>query len=164
MRNTVLTAERLRELLEYNSETGVFRWKVNKGRKFKAGMIAGNINHGYRVIEIDGKLYGAHRLAWLHAHGRWPAREIDHINRIKDDNRIANLREATRAQNRANCGATKNNTAGVRGVFKRRFKFRAQIACAGRSYYLGDFSTVEEAWAAYLGASTILFGEFTYRG
>lgn len=98
----ILTAERLRELLTYDPETGEFRWRYTRGCRAR-GQIAGTVTClGYLTIAIDGRKYKAHRLAWLHVHGEWPYPEIDHINRIKLDNRLVNLRRATRAENNAN--------------------------------------------------------------
>jgi hypothetical protein len=94
-----LTVERLRELLTYDPETGELRWRVTRRRAAK-GSLAGTLNrNGYRNIEVEQRCYKAHRLAWLYVTGEWPKETIDHINCKRDDNRWANLRQATTAEN-----------------------------------------------------------------
>jgi hypothetical protein len=150
-----LTAERLRELLDYDPDTGVFVWK---GRR--AGRLAGRIQHqGYVEICVDQKLYQAHRLAWLYVHGRWPAEQIDHRDLDKGNNAIANLREATRAQNRANQRPTSRNLLGVKGVSKKGNRFKAVF----RGKSIGYFRTLEEAAAAHATASKAYFGEHAWQ-
>jgi hypothetical protein len=100
-----LTQARLKQLLDYDPETGVFTWRVNRGGAAKAGTRAGcPTPFYYRVIRIGGRSRREHSLAWLYVHGHWPADELDHINRVRDDNRIANLREVTHAENMQNTG------------------------------------------------------------
>lgn len=162
-----ITVERLRELLDYHPETGVFRWKVSKSQGTAAGSAAGFVEReGYRRIKVDGRKYKAHRLAWLHVHGEWPSREIDHVNRNPDDNRIDNLRLATASQNRGNSRRLSNNTSGYKGVSFRpeTGRWRARISHGGKSTCLGDFSSPEEASAAYLSAAKAFFGEFSHGG
>src|ERR1700719_1662744 len=104
--------DRLRELLSYDPETGVFRWLVRKRQNVKAGDVAGSFDGcGYCKISIDRRAYKAHRLAWLYMTGEWPPAEIDHINMNRADNRFANLRLATRHQNMANQRLYANNKA-----------------------------------------------------
>jgi len=111
-----LTYDRLKEVLFYDQNTGIFLWKYSKQSRF-VGEIAGSKNNkGYRSISIDGVLYKEHRLAWFYVYGKWPENEIDHINRIKIDNKISNLREVTKSQNRQNINVKKNNKSGCRGV------------------------------------------------
>lgn len=151
----MLTQERLKELLEYDPETGVFVWKITRRGKAKAGARAGAINNnGYEHIWIDQIAYKSHRLAWLYVNGSWPARAIDHINRIKSDNRITNLREATKAQNGWNRGKNSNNTSGYPGVswHKTVGKWSARIRIDSARKHLGYFDTPEEANAAYVRA------------
>lgn len=151
--------------LDYSAETGDFRWKARprNATAVVIGAVAGWINaHGYRVIKLGGRCYLAHRLAWFYVHGTWPADDTDHINRIRSDNRLANLRPATRSQNSANTGARAKNAAGIKGVHYRADmrKWHARIYCKGRNHPLGWFSTKEEAGAAYARAAAELFGEF----
>lgn len=115
----MLTKERLQELLIYNTVTGIFTWKVNRRGTAKAGTVAGRPNNkGYIDISIDGKRYKAHRLAWLYITGSWPENQIDHINRIRDDNRLANLRDVTQSENLRNCGVSKSTASGIKNVYK----------------------------------------------
>ena len=151
----MLTQERLKELLDYDPETGVFVWKVNRGRTAKAGTPAGNKNHdGYNRIMVDGKHYMAHRLAWFYVYGVWPANELDHINRERGDNKISNLRKASRLENMWNRARHSNNTSGYAGVSwsKLHNKWRADIQVNGKGKHLGLFNTPEEAHTAYLAA------------
>jgi hypothetical protein len=150
-----LSAERLRELLDYDPETGVFRWKaVSSKNQVRVGDVAGCVEtNGYRRIRVYGRAYQAHRLAWLHVYGRWPVGEIDHINGAKDDNRISNLREATRSENLQNQRrATRGSKTGFLGVYPSFGKFGAQIMLAGKTRHIGTFETAEQAHAAYVRA------------
>lgn len=159
----MITQDRLRELLSYDPETGVFTRIVGRpGPNARAGDIAGCDNgQGYIRIYVDGKPYKAHRLAWLYKHGEFP-QEIDHIDCDRSNNRIANLRPVTRGQNRTNCGAYKSNTSGFKGVsFNRRSqKWIAQIQKGGRKIGLGYFATPEEASARYASAVNEFHGEY----
>jgi hypothetical protein len=156
----MLTAERLRELLAYDPETGAFTWCVARGRQ-GAGSAAGADNgDGYRGIEIDRRRYQAHRLAWLYVHGAWPAEQLDHINGAKSDNRIGNLREATNAENVRNRTPKPGTLAGAKGVTWDRDGWRARVWKDGRCHCLGRFSTVDEARAAYAAAALEHHGEF----
>lgn len=159
-----LTPDRLKELLSYDAESGVFTWISSRGNYVKAGRIAGSINptHGYLGISVDGRVYRAHRLAWLYVHGRWPVDQIDHIDGDKLNNRIANLREATATQQQHNRGLSKRNKSGFKGVYWKRDvrKWHAQIRIAGRIKHLGDFTDLEDAAAAYAAEAAIHHGEF----
>lgn len=153
-----LTAERVRELFHYDPETGLFTRRVSRRAGTKAGDIAGGIKpSGYRVIWI-GANHMAHRLAWLYVHGVWPDGHIDHINQVKDDNRIANLRIATRSENMQNRRMYKNNASGFRGVYwlKKHKRWTAKIVANGKKSYLGFYLTPEEAYAAYCKAAAEL--------
>jgi hypothetical protein len=99
---------------------------------------------------IDGKQYYLHRLAWLYVHDRWPQGVTDHINRVRTDNRIANLREVTRGQNNQNSRRRKDNTSGHPGVtwFKRTAQWRAYIQAGGKVHSLGYFTDLDAAVAA----------------
>lgn len=155
----MINQERLKELLHYDPETGMFIWCVKPSRRVKSGAAAGGIDSKrYRVIRIDGVYYKAHRLAWLYVHGRFPIRDIDHINGVRDDNRIANLREATRAENGQNRKKNINNTSGFHGVSwdSANRKWRASIQVNSRPKRLGLFDAPESAHAAYLAAKAEL--------
>jgi HNH endonuclease len=115
---STLTAERLKALLHYDPETGEFRWRVQAGARRKIGEIGGAVDRwGYRVIGICGRLYRGHLLAWLFEKGEWPVGELNHINTIKADNRIANLRLATRTQNNGNRYKYRSNQSGFKSVY-----------------------------------------------
>ncbi|MCI0598744.1 MAG: HNH endonuclease [Beijerinckiaceae bacterium] len=158
----MITTERLREVLAYDPDTGVFTWRVARGRQ-SAGPEAGSLDgRGYRQIRIDGRRYQAHRLAWLYMAGAWPKDEIDHVNMDCADNRFENLREATRSQNQANIRAQSNNTSGFKGVcwHKRDRRWEAKIMVCGRKKHLGYFDTPKAAHAAYVAAAKLHFKEF----
>lgn len=155
-----LTQSRLKELLEYSGNDGHFRWRARRGN-VAAGSIAGcKHGAGYLKIGIDGRLYLAHRLAWLFVYGRWPEDQIDHINGNKSDNRITNLREASTAENHQNMPTPSNNRSGHIGVHWDRFtgRWMAQIRVAGKTKTLGRFDTVAEAAGAYRQAKAKLHG------
>lgn len=149
-----LTAQRLRELLSYDPETGKLTRLTSNGRGQNIGDEAGSKHHsGYREVMVDGKNYRAHRVCWLHYYGVWPAHDIDHINGVKDDNRISNMRDAPEVMNMQNeVRARKNNASGLMGVHwrKERNCWVAQVRVNGRAVRVGSFKTPEEAHAAYL--------------
>lgn len=150
----MLTQERLKELLDYDPDTGVFVWRVSRGGINKDTQAGSKLSNGYIYISISKRRYYTHRLAWLYVHGCWPTNQIDHINRVRDDNRICNLREATPSENQWNGGKYKNNTSGLLGVqcIKSSGKWKAQITIHGIVKNLGHFNTPEEANAAYVRA------------
>ena len=152
--NGALTADRVREVLAYDPETGQFTWRVRTGPRGVVGARAGTTDlRGYRRIDIDGCTYWAHRLAWLHVHGTWPEVEIDHINGDRADNRIVNLRSVPRGVNQQNLRrAHKNNRSGLLGVSKWRNRWGARIKVDGVQTWLGVFDTPQEAHEAYLAA------------
>lgn len=157
-----LTRDHLLARLQYDPDTGCFH-RLATYHDRKAGDVAGRTHRkGYIEICIDGRRYQAHRLAWLYVHGRWPANQIDHINRDRGDNRLSNLREATQSQNKANSNTYRNNTTGYKGVAAVRGKQRwwARIRVNGHLRYLGTFDTPEDAHAAYCRAASETFGEF----
>ena len=150
-----LTAERLRELLAYDASTGIFTWRKSKGAA-RAGNTAGTPHsRGYWTITIDGNGHLAHRLAWLYVHGKWPERALDHINRLRRDCRIANLREVSGSQNAQNKSQQSNNTSGYRGVtwHKQLRRWVAQITIHRKHRHIGLFDTAEAASAAYQAAA-----------
>lgn len=148
-----LTREQVAERLNYDPDTGVFLWAISPCQRMKAGDVAGGVNNeGYVNIEIKGRAYKAHRLAWLVVTGEWPRKHVDHINGRRDDNRFCNLREASRKENGQNRRLNKNNNSGHIGVYQNpNGTWRAQIK-AGTQIYLGQFDTAEEAAAAYVEA------------
>jgi hypothetical protein len=133
----------------------VFTRRVSRqGLRAKAGTIAGTRKpNGYLTIWICGANHMAHRLAWLHFYGRWPAEHLDHINRVRDDNRIANLREVTFSENNQNVGLRRTSRSGYRGVTRVKAGWWARIVINGETHPLGTYGTPEEAYAAYLAAA-----------
>lgn len=155
----MITQEKLKQLLHYNPETGVFTRKATTSSRSVAGSIAGCIDwHGYRLVFIEGARYGAHRLAWLYMTGSWPAEQVDHKNGIRSDNQWDNLREATNAQNCQNSATYKSNTSGFKGVTwdSSRGKWKAQIAVNGKQKIIGRFADKVVAHQAYLTAKSEL--------
>ena len=148
----MLTAARLKELLSYDSDTGIFTCLVSRSPA-RAGQPTGCLNPlGYTVIGVDRKLHYAHRLAWLYTHGSWPNGVIDHINGQRSDNRLANLRDVTQKDNVQNpSNRPKKNQHGATGVYKDRKNGRwlAAIFRDGKKYFLGAFESMKEAGAAY---------------
>lgn len=160
MGNDLITQQRLRELFIYDANNGLFTRRVATGRhgRHRVGSQAGTRqNRGYIVIYVDGRRYVAHRLAWLYVHGEWPSMDLDHINQIKDDNRISNLRLATRKQNMQNVSKHKHNTSGFKGIswHKPRKKWRAYIFNEYKQIHLGLFDSREAAIDARLVAEQI---------
>ena len=148
----MLTAARLRYLLDYDVVSGAFSWNVNRNG-VKPNRPAGCFCAKRNVIAIgiDGKLYLAHRLAWLWTTGNWPKAHIDHINGDSSDNRIANLRDVPQEVNMQNRRKpAKHNASGLLGVYARDGRWRAEVRIKGKSVNLGRFDTKEEAHAAYL--------------
>ena len=160
MATTSLTQERLMSLVSYDAETGVFTWRITR-RNCKTGAVAGSLLKGYVRISIDSKIYAAHRLAWLYTYGCWPSGEIDHINRVRNDNRLCNLREATRELNTQNANVRVDSPYGIRGVTKHKYsnKYRARIQANKKAMLLGLFDTPEEAAAAYAAAAAKLHAQ-----
>lgn len=158
----MLTQARLKELLHYDPETGVFTWRRNYGRVRKGTRAGYQEPCGRIQIRVDGRLYRAHRLAWLYKRGEWPRRQIDHRDGDHSNNRWKNLRSANNAQNQWNAGRSKNNSSGRKGVHRRNQtgRWRAFIGLDNRQKYLGDFDTFEEAAAARLAAEKQHHGVF----
>ena len=137
----------LKEKINYDPITGIFKWIIKPSKRIKIGSVAGNSTSRYHKIEIDNVQYLSHRLAWLYVYGYFPINNIDHINHNPFDNRIENLREATTQENNKNRSKNKNNTSGFNGVYwdKSRNKWVVLININGKSKNLGRFDTVEEA-------------------
>jgi hypothetical protein len=154
MNRSELSAERARELLNYDPATGLLTWKVGRSHKTPAGSPAGSLSkQGYVCVKVGGVLYKAHRLAWLLLTGGWPSQFLDHINGVKSDNRACNLREIGRAGNAENLHRARvDSKTGLLGVSRDGFKFRATIQASRRLHYLGAYQTPEEAHQAYLTA------------
>lgn len=137
----------LMDILSYNKDNGVFTWKIHLKNGINAGDIAGYVSAGYIRITIDGEPYMAHRLAWLYVHGEWPKGQIDHINGIKSDNRIENLRCVNHGENMKNKRMRKNNSSGFTGVYFRKDNNRwtAEISVKNKKKKLGCYENLEDA-------------------
>lgn len=154
-----LSPEYIRAILHYDPNTGVMRWKVDKGSRCKAGDIAGRMGvQGYWQITIDGRLFTRAPLAVAYMMNFWPDRIIDHINKDKADDRFINLRPATDKQSNRN--RTSKNQHGLKGITTKRNLFRARIMVDGKSIHIGYYRTKEEAHAAYLEKARELHGKF----
>lgn len=159
MQYNTVTLEHLRRILDYDRDTGIFTWKMNRGGTARQGTTAGTVDRqGYIRINISGKVYAAHRLAWLYMTGSWPQDEIDHRDLDKANNSWRNLREATHAQNQANTSST--NATGFKGVEKHGAGYRAYIRIDGGKKIIGKFKEAGEAHEAYVKAANDNFGEF----
>lgn len=155
-----LSPDRLRELIDYDPATGIFRWRIGT-RVVPAGTECGfALKDGRRVICVDNETYQAGRLAWFYVKGEWPSLEVDHRDCDPSNNRWKNLREATVSQNMANRGLQRNNTSGFKGVYPEGRKFFAQITVRREVKRLGTFDTPAQAAAAYDAAAIAHFGEF----
>lgn len=156
------TQERLKTLLHYDPETGVFTWRVRRGGRAVAGSVAGRVDEsGYIRIFIDSRSYYAQRLAFLYMTGSFPAIEAEHKNRNTSDNRWGNLREASSSQNNMNKPARSGSKTGLKGVsVTKSGRFQAEITHGGTKEYLGSFATPEGAANAYDDAARVRHGEF----
>lgn len=149
-----LTLEQVRELLDYDPNTGLLTWRKTRTGTARSGTVAGTPNlHGYVVVRIYKRHYQAHRLAWLLSTGAWPTQMIDHIDGIRTNNRISNLRDVSRTTNLENRHrAQANSRSGLLGVCQYGNSWAANIRVKGKQLYLGRFDTPEAAHAAYLSA------------
>ena len=160
----MITQSELKEILHYDPDTGIFTWIKKTSKKIIIGDEAGTKDkiNGYRNITINYTPYREHRLVWLYIHGIFPINFIDHINGIKDDNRLINLREANHSQNMANRIKRKDNDSGLKGVTWRKdvSKWKASITIDKKTLYLGYFDNKEDAHEAYKQAAIKYHGEF----
>lgn len=153
----MLTQERLKELLHYDPDTGEFTRLIKvRGRFGNVGCVVGSLRKktGYVSISIDGKLYQAHRLAWLYAYGVMPNADVDHKNRDRKDNRLSNLRLASRAQN------MHNSPCKGAWLCKATNRYASAIKVNGKRIWLGRFDSMQEACLAYEKAAKKYHGEF----
>jgi hypothetical protein len=157
-----LTQSDLREVLDYDPATGIFRWKVALSFRTRVGQIAGsNHGNGYLEIGINGESYYANRLAWLYMTGEWPKGHVDHRDLNRRNNRWDNLRDATHGQNVQNSGPRRHNASGYKGVtLLKSKKWHARIMANRKLHILGNFATKSEAVTAYNEAAKRLHGEF----
>lgn len=157
----MITQNHLKSILNYDQETGIFTWKIKKGKKV-AGSIAGKDCHGYISIGIDYHQYFAHRLAWLYVYGVMPSK-IDHVNGNKSDNRILNLRPANTSQNACNSKVRSDNSSGIKGVSwdKTYKKWYAKCCINQKQYNLGKYINKADAEKAVIEFRNKHHGEFS---
>ena len=166
MSRGTLTQDRLREILSYDPETGIFTNVANRANVRCGDLSGGMAGHSYVRISCDRRRYYAHRLAFLAMTGEFPFGEVDHINGCHTDNRWSNLRLASRAENSRNLGLNKTNSTGFKGVRvhkdnrHRNKKYQARIRIEGREKSLGYYSDIRDAHRAYLDAAKKYFGDF----
>lgn len=158
------TPEQIAQAFAYDPETGRITRLASK-RTDRIGptpeIVTGN---GYVVVYAYGRLFRAHRIAWVLMTGEWPEADVDHINRDRADNRWANLRAATRAQNLRNASVKVNSATGIKGVARKGERFLAYIRQDGKKRHLGSFGTADEARAAYMAAASSASGQFASDG
>ena len=160
-RASTLTVEWLREHMACVPETGTLMWKV-RGPGRTVGKPLGTVDSlGYVRLKVDGVVFFFHRLLWFHVHGQWPQSQLDHIDGNKQNNALANLREATPAQNSARRRVSAK-IAPSRGIFPHGPGFVARIHHAGKRHYLGYFAKMEDAKTAYEAKAKEIHGEFAH--
>lgn len=152
-----ITVDEVREVFDYDEETGELIWKIKPCKKVNIGDVAGSVNNrGYKLIGYKGKLYRAHRLIWAYVHGSFPPEQIDHIDGNPSNNRISNLRAVSSQENLKNQKLPKNNTSGITGVVwkKNASKWQARIKINWKQIYLGIFNDFFEACCARKSAES----------
>lgn len=157
----MLTQQRLKQVIHYDPDSGVFSWIVPRvGPKTRDNVAGSYAGSKYRFISVDGRRYMASHLAWLYMTGELPGFVIDHINQNKIDDRWCNLRRSDHSKNRANTGLRSSNTSGIRGVHydRKSRKWVMQIRCRDRKY-VSYHTTAENAAREYNRLSAELFGE-----
>lgn len=164
---TEIPVETLRELLSYDPATGVLCWRVARSNRVQPGVpiTKTSPSTGYVRVTVNKKVLAAHRVAWVLTTGKWPEGVVDHINGVKTDNRMINLRDVTRADNCLNrVGTQTNKQTGDLGVFfdKRRGAWYAQICRHGKTRHLGTFKSQQEAACAAVNARKAILGEVAY--
>lgn len=164
----MVTQERVKELFDYDPETGAFVWKVAHGssKRIPAGTVVKTVTvRGYIAVRFDGKLHLVHRLIWLYVYGYMPV-EVDHRNNIPTDNRLVNLRPCDRLRNAKNVKCHKDTASGIKGVYKTKNgkRWTSRIMVNGQDHVLGTFDTPEAASAAYKEAAFKYHGEFANVG
>lgn len=155
MRNVrELNLSRLKELLDYNPDTGVFRWKKSVNSKTYDGLIpARKDKDGYLMVMVDSRNYRQHRLAWFYMTGLWPEKHLDHKNGVRDDNRFSNLRECDEQNNNRNRGLSRLNTSGVSGVSFQQGKWVVRIRL--NKFIRGFFGYYDDIELAELVANSV---------
>ena len=154
---------RVKEAFDYDEVTGLLIWRIPTSNRARVGARVGNLHNGYLATQFDGRRYMVHRLVWIFVYGRAPNGFLDHVNGLRSDNRICNLREASPRQNAWNVRPHFDNQFGAKGLNfhpGRKKPWQARICKDGRTRSLGYFSEKQDAEAAYGRAAAHLFGEF----
>lgn len=144
----MITQKELRQILSYDANTGIFISKINRGKRIKINDVLGTVrSDGYISIVINSKHYKAQNLAWLYVYGKLPKNELDHKNKNKADNKIANLRDIEHKENCRNRSKRSDNKSGVTGVYfnEKRNKWLCGIRVDGKYYHLGCFKDFDDA-------------------
>lgn len=180
LKETKIPVSLMAKLLNYDPETGLFTWRersaswfassgkarppeweANRWNSRHAGKPAmTTTNSGYKIGRVDSVILMAHRVAWAIHYGSWPENDIDHIDGDRSNNRICNLRSATRSQNMMNIGVRSSSKSGLKGVSPIRGKWMATIGVNGKSEYLGVYECKFAAYEAYKKRAEELHGEF----
>lgn len=159
MKTSALTQKRLKEVVRYDRQSGLFYWRVSTG-KVSRGAVAGHTDsNGYTKLSIDGVKYFAHRLAWLYVYGQWPRQNIDHIDRRRNNNRLSNLRDVGQSMNGLNGPVRRNNSSGYTGVSydSRRQNWVAYVNRGPHKKHLGAYKTLTDAALARHAALAQIF-------
>lgn len=159
----MITQKELKEIVEYNEDTGIFTWKVDKGRAKKGDIAGSPHNNGYKQIRINKKLHLEHRLAWIYVYGKPPKNDIDHINGVRTDNSIKNLRECTRHQNLCNRTVKVKSKSGIKNVcwHKQNQTWMVKIQVKGKHIHIGCFKDIELAELVAIEARIKYHGIYT---
>jgi HNH endonuclease/AP2 domain len=166
-KHNFITAHELQQIANYNATTGLFTWKITISNRAQAGKEFGSWDmYGYKTVRINQKSYKLHRLAWLYVHGEMPKNDIDHINGIRHDNRIENLRDVTRKtnlENQTRLHTAKKYTSLIGAYFdKRKNSFYSRISVNNKNIHLGSFDTEQKAHDAYIAAKRKLHSGNTF--
>lgn len=158
-----MNIDELKQAFIYEAETGLIKRAADAGKRWRKGQVAGCVNgNGYLDIKFHGRSIQAHRLAWALHFGEQPPECLDHINRDKLDNRITNLRPATKSQNGANRAVQRNNTHGIKGCYwvNKTASWRVQCRVNKKLHNVGYFKDLSDARAAYTAFAKAKFGSF----
>jgi hypothetical protein len=158
-----ITLSEISESIGYCPKTGIFKWKKPTSNSISVGRLAGTKNNnGYVRLRFKKKYYSCHHLAWLFSSGNFPDSQIDHINGVRCDNRILNLRLCSPTENQFNRGAQKNNKLGHKNIFflKKKNRFCVRIYKHKKLQYVRSFKTLNDAIMARNKKAKELCGEF----